>query len=219
MYLNKSAERTEKIVSVPRIIEMSCRITQRRQTGMHSSNQQRCHWNLFFFSSSSSWLFCFFLDLKCCPAAKSSRPKGCSLLPGFNQRRGGQRKCVDVAGNMTKSRVIGRNEEGGEKKKVIYVANRRSGDCFVKHGPNHFLIVLWRVALSAWALRDAPALLPLLRDLPSCLCWGTPVGAEQLGKKKKKKKLSCPVRLEPSFTSWSHLVSLCWRLSAGYIPS
>ena len=187
MYLNKSAERTEKIVSVPRIIEMSCRITQRRQTGMHSSNQQRCHWNLFFFF----FLFGFFLDLKCCPAAKSSRAKDVVCSQVLIRGGEGRESVWMLAEIWQRAGLLDRARRGVGGEKVIYVAHKRSGDCFVKHGLNHFLIVLWRVALSAWALRDAPALLPLLRDLPSCLCWGTPVGAEQLGKKKKKKaKLS-----------------------------
>ena len=169
--------------------------------------------SFFFF-----FLFGFFLDLKCCPAAKSSRAKDvvCSQV----LIRGGEgRESVWMLAEIWQRAGLLDNKRKWEAcERVLYVAHKRSGDCFVKHGLNHFLIVLWRVALSAWALRDAPALLPLLRDLPSCLCWGTPVGAEQLGKKKKK-KLSCPIRLEPSFPSWSHLVSLCWRLSAGYIPS
>lgn len=49
MYLNKTAELTEQIILVPRIIEMSCRITQRKETRMHSSEHQRCHWHPLLF--------------------------------------------------------------------------------------------------------------------------------------------------------------------------
>lgn len=101
-----------------------------------------------------------------------------------------------------------------KKKRMTYVAglHKHSGDvvfCWSINWPNHFLIALRRVALFASSLRDAPELLPPLRDLPSCLR-GTPVGAEQLGKSQV-----CPVRPASSTTkvTWWASVEL---LSAGY---
>lgn len=135
MYLNKSAERTEKILSVPHIIEMSCRITQRRQTGMHSSNQQRCHWNVFFFffafTAKSRWNNSW---------AKDQR----------GGREAAEKVCMDHIICMMHDAL-----------KVML--------CFLLDSQ----IISWSASESFFGFGFVPAwcpvLLPLLRDLPSCL--------------------------------------------------
>lgn len=90
MYLNKTAERTGKIISVPHIIEMSCSITQRTQTGIHL---QSCHWNLFAFSFQNV------IELQCGQGAMKAEQnelhKDQKDIVGFafNQKGGGLRKC------------------------------------------------------------------------------------------------------------------------------
>ena len=147
MYLNKSAERAEEIISVPRIIEMSCRITQRRQTGMHSSNLQRCHWKLFFFAFS-------FANCKVDNENRLCEDQRQLLLPLFRE------------GNQIRAGLL-----DGRRKMTIYVANKTLRRCCVlaKWFPDP-------PQKSRCPFCFGPCMmLPLLRALPSCLSvclWG-----------------------------------------------
>lgn len=136
MYLNKTAERTEEIISVPHIIEMSCRITQRRQTGMHSSKQQRCHWHLLLLLLLFLLLSFPFANYR---IAKSSRCNEEELHEdqrivclSFNESERMADKVWMLTWEYRRTGLL-----GGKKKWTTWhkkKPTRGGGCCFVKHG-------------------------------------------------------------------------------------
>lgn len=171
MYLNKNAEQTEKIISVPRIIEMSCRITQLRQTGMHSSNLQRCHRNL-----PVLFLRCYWIVAEVHRKLSKTSPiksKGHNFT--FHQRGGWVQRCTCQIRGMLEEIQRGFMRRIVEFCKIINWPNN-SLTHPKKSYPFHFV--------SAWC----SVLLPLLWDPPSCL-WGHLLARSSL------EKSSGPIRL------------------------
>lgn len=202
MYLNKTAERTEEIISVPRIIEMSCRITQRRQTGMHSSKQQRCHWHLLLFSFTN-YSIAKVVKVQWKQSKMSCRKTRGQFVSAL-MREVGWKSVGDTWKYHRRTGLL-----GGNKKEQC--GTRTLGGCFVKQR-NNFLISLRRVALFAWSLHDPLCCFPCSEIfLPVCgdTCWC----------RAACKKPSCPVRpasLTTAVTWWAsvwvvHAQSHVWE--------
>lgn len=178
MYLNKSAELTEQIISVPRIIEMSCRITQRRETRMHSSEQQRCDWHPLRFHFQRT-------GLQSCQGATKAQ-QGClrddqrTFCCRFNEC--GHLEPVNIAWKHPSRQEV----EMRFHCKIIWKITLRRLDAVLE------VVGLFFVAVVVCPLQD-----PLIASsawTSSFLSVGTPVGAEQLWT--KQAVLSCD-RLSP----------------------
>lgn len=167
MYLNKTAELTEQIISVPRIIEMSCRITQRRETRMHSSEQQRCDWHRLRFHFQIT-------GLQSCQGAMKAqqvclRDDQRTFCCRFNEC--GHLELGDIAWKHPSRQEV----EMWFGCKIIWKIAVRRVDAVLEF---IFAVVVRPCRI--------PSLLPLLGHLPSCL-WGHLLVQSSSG----QNKLSC----------------------------
>lgn len=164
MYLNTTAELTEQIILVRGIMEMSCRITQHK-TGMHSCKHQKRHWHLFALSFPNDWTVKLSrcrerAEQKCLPDGQRAL---CCLFLMSTEVLKSTEYCLET------SQQTGSGD-------VVWLQNNFEVDPHIPPPAPLLLSLSPQDACSAWT--------------SSFLSVGTPVGAKELGKKKKQAVLS-----------------------------